>query len=382
MADNRESLDFDFFDTPRSPEDSDRSRKNKSNNQSSKTKSLNLAAHNPPSQSGKGRLSVSDLSITDQNSVKSDRIRRDSDHSSVSSLCSSDDSRSTRSSISKSSRSPSPSNSSTDIQKYSDSESETDNEKSYESDDNERNVSRKSKNKSLHFEAKSTGESIEVVSKSNKQAWGEPRQSKPSKSSSISKDKSTILKGKSGFSYKEKLKNESPQSNSDELSDSDMTDVSPIESPRPNISRNGGVPKFSPMTAPEPHFDDEELDYSEKSRKNALDLEILMKAVGELEKQKRLKANSRRVMFAPMTLKKSHKSNYTFDKDQTRDIERENQRLLKEIVQQVHASEKKKQNYRSSPASTYKLTASAINRDKEMRRIENENKVSVFLFYR
>lgn len=119
---------------------------------------------------------------------------------------------------------------------------------------------------------------------------------------------------------------------------------------------------------------EEKNDTSDPDRTKGVDLRILMKAVEELEKQKRLQTNSRRVIFAPATLKSFEKANYTFDKNQTRDIERENNRLLKEIVHQINSGGQRRHVYRQP--SSYRLTPSAINREREIQRIESENLVS------
>ena len=197
------------------------------------------------------------------------------------------------------------------------------------------------------------------------------------------------------------------KSDSETLSDSDITDVSPMDSPRiqggsaaisnkrgrdgkgkgGRVSASGDgagdkTHKFMalPVNGLELGEDGgDELQPSRHSRDDrdasGLDLEILMKAVGELEKQKRVQANSRRVMFAPMGASRE-KNNYTFDQSKTRDIERENQRLLNEIVRRVNSTTDQKKQFYASPKPTYKLTPSAINRERDMKRIESENMVS------
>ncbi|XP_005093529.1 serine/arginine-rich splicing factor 4 [Aplysia californica] len=219
---------------------------------------------------------------------------------------------------------------------------------------------------------------------SKRQAWGEDSRSDEEKPQ---RNRPKTAKGQRGQgSERDRRYGKGTKADSDSLSDSDMTDVSPMESPRNNggnrqkgkrngtrmtAAGDGGSSKMKFRAMPISDADLENEDEDPDRQKSGLDLEILMKAVGELEKQKRLQENSRRVMFAPMSLKRSDKSNYTFDKNQSRDIDRENQRLLKEIVRRVHAGEKKQQ-YPRGPSS-YKLTASAINREREMKRIETEN---------
>lgn len=406
MADVGESLDFDFFDSPRSPDATRLSKTGKSPSinrpQSAKPPSSparrNQCKPSSPSPSSRDS-SLSDISDSEQNATReeSSRGRKAQRSPSISSLSSSDRSHS----ASHSDRSRSISNDSIDSERYSDSKyssnSDNDSKKikkagkkttdvprrqssrlgkdehsssAYSEDDSDNIV--QSKNTPPRKNNTSIGKPENTLpSGSNKQAWG------GDKHSNSYRARPTTAKNRSSGSDRQQQRNEKSRLGSGNLSstNSDMTDVSPIESPRSDISgsvnHSGSRHKFRAMPIPNSDLNVDSTDYS--NHKSGLDLEILMKAVDELEKQKRLKANSRRVMFAPVTLKRSSKSNYTFDKNQTRDIERENQRLLKEIVQQVHANERKKQQ-RFSPANVYKLTASAVNRDREMKRIENENR--------
>ncbi|BFZ15166.1 hypothetical protein BsWGS_18205 [Bradybaena similaris] len=176
------------------------------------------------------------------------------------------------------------------------------------------------------------------------------------------------------------------RSESDSNSDSDITDVSSIETPSNEIEDRykQKIGEGARMTdAGDGHpvklqlkpvsYDDEKdsaVNY-DPDKITGFDLKLLMKAVGELEKQNKVQMNSRRVMFAPATLKGSEKSNYTFDKNQTRDIERENHRLLKEIIRHVSSGEQKR-HFNRQPGP-YRLTPSAVNRERDIQRIEREN---------
>ena len=247
----------------------------------------------------------------------------------------------------------------------------------------------------------------------HKQAWGEQSVSntKPNRKDTKSRPK-TAKARVSGSTHSASSSNTrrrvSPaKSDTETLSDSDITDVSPMDSPRlqtgssktTNNRARGGRDKGSrvssagdgardtmhkflalPVTGLDLGEDGgDELEPPKHSRDDRggsnLDLDILMKAVGELEKQKRVQANSRRVMFAPMGAPRD-KNNYTFDQGKTRDIERENQRLLNEIVRRVNSTADQKKQFYASPKSAYKLTPSAINRERDMKRIESENMVS------
>lgn len=162
-----------------------------------------------------------------------------------------------------------------------------------------------------------------------------------------------------------------------------MTDVSPISSPRnghvnghkrgstsSGARHNGSQQRFAAM----PLEEETQRKVLDGGDSNALDLNILMKAVSELEKQNRVKANTRRVMFEPTRPRKMEKSNYTFSNNDAHRIETENKRLLREIVRQMHTNERKQ----TAKVPTLKvhqttLTASAVNRRREQKRIENEN---------
>lgn len=156
-------------------------------------------------------------------------------------------------------------------------------------------------------------------------------------------------------------------------SDSEMTDVSPLPSPREcqsPKSHNGHV-----------HVQYEDVPNIKLENKQ-LDLSVLMDAVQEIEReqqrQQRLKMNSRRVMFAPPKAKvTSDRGNFTYDQGRAKSIEKENQRLLKEIMRHV-GPKKKQQQYQHVVASEpfgHRLTPSAVNRQRDQRRIESENLV-------
>jgi hypothetical protein len=164
-----------------------------------------------------------------------------------------------------------------------------------------------------------------------------------------------------------------------------MTDVSPIMSPRGG-SMNGhskaagdrfvALPnKFQAMPL---HEEDPRRSHLfDGGDSQALDLDILMKAVSELEKQKRMQANTRRVMFEPPRAKQREKNNYTFSEDDTRKIDNENKRLLQKIMRQMHPPEEKRARVSDVRVKQAVLTPSAINRRKQQQRIENDNLVSL-----
>ncbi|KAK7096999.1 hypothetical protein V1264_004041 [Littorina saxatilis] len=163
------------------------------------------------------------------------------------------------------------------------------------------------------------------------------------------------------------------ENNSPMDSDSDMTDVSPILSPRNGSvhgrSKKSGQPavyQAMPMADSGRHIHD-------GGDSQALDLSILMKAVSELEKEKRVKSNTRRVMFEPLRARPMDKSNYTFNDTDTYRIEQENKRLLQKIMRQVHEGEERRPKAADIKVKQSTITASAVNRRKEQKRIESDN---------
>lgn len=156
-------------------------------------------------------------------------------------------------------------------------------------------------------------------------------------------------------------KRENKSSNGKSGSDSEMTDVSPLPSPRD--LDNGHV-----------QYSDQVNDYSGEVqlKSKQLDLSILMDAVSEIDKQQRLKSN-RRVMFEPPKSHCNDKSNFTFDTHRAKLIEKENQRLLKEIMRHIGPNQPKKKRSKPHAVSAQRVTPSAINRQRDQRRIESEN---------
>ncbi|OWF53901.1 cilia- and flagella-associated protein 97-like [Mizuhopecten yessoensis] len=149
-------------------------------------------------------------------------------------------------------------------------------------------------------------------------------------------------------------------------SDSEMTDVSPLPSPKHSPRSHNGHANVQYEDVPNIKLDNKQLDLS-----------VLMDAVQEIEQEQqrreRLKLNSRRVMFAPPKAKlTSEHGNFTYDQSRTQTIEKENQRLLKEIMKHVGPKKKQSQRVKAEPF-IQRLTPSAVNRKREQRRIESDN---------
>ena len=170
---------------------------------------------------------------------------------------------------------------------------------------------------------------------------------------------------------------------------SDITDVSPLESPEisPRVVRK----QFKNTSEKENgQYDDVQYKSPEKEadiklESDEIDLSILMKCMADIdkEKQQRLKANTRRVMFAPPSSITHDKGNqnFTFSMGRAKMIERENQRLLKQIMQHVGTGSGKQKSQTKPKKLVHaepvvpRLTPSAVNRMREQRRIEMENLV-------
>lgn len=201
--------------------------------------------------------------------------------------------------------------------------------------------------------------------------------------------KSAKDRNRKSYDRKKTLRSSSSYSNN-----SDITDVSPLESPEnsPRHSRkrsknredrkdNGKSENVQYSNSSSPERD---VNHSINLESDQIDLSILMKCMADIdrEKQQRLKTNSRRVMFAPPAAGAKNKANYTYSMGRAKMIEKENQRLLKQIMMQMNSNTVKKAPgatphpkgpKRAVEPAVQRLTPSAVNRMREQRRIEAEN---------
>ena len=157
----------------------------------------------------------------------------------------------------------------------------------------------------------------------------------------------------------------------DRGSDSDITDVSPIPSPRADSP--GEESQTNPRSKILKGVDKPSKRVTDSGDIDSLDLNILLKAVKEMEKQNRIKANTRKVMFEPQGAKRMEKANYTFSNDDTRRIDQENQRLLHKIMHRMHQEDPKRP--QGGRPKLKQPTPSAVNRRRDHQKIENENLV-------
>lgn len=176
--------------------------------------------------------------------------------------------------------------------------------------------------------------------------------------------------------------------------DSDVTDVSPLHSPH-NPSRSGranGKPPKSPSYKDRGSTSDGQSQSSRLERllhanRDTMDLNLLMQAVLEMEKQEErsgrpTKPRKRFSVPPPAGPLPQHRRNHSFSNDKTQTIDKENQRLMQQIiknaVQAKQAKQKMKLKQRTSqPVYHSKVTSATINRQREQQRIEGENRVCI-----
>ncbi|XP_068952091.1 cilia- and flagella-associated protein 97 isoform X1 [Petaurus breviceps papuanus] len=106
--------------------------------------------------------------------------------------------------------------------------------------------------------------------------------------------------------------------------------------------------------------------YKQKVLHDTVDLNQLLKAFLQLDKKEQQKFAIDRPSPVP-------KKNYSFTKEEVRQIDQENQRLLKELSKQAEKPRAKSAIPRKPVAPPPKLYHSALNRQKEQQRIEREN---------
>lgn len=106
--------------------------------------------------------------------------------------------------------------------------------------------------------------------------------------------------------------------------------------------------------------------YKEKVLHDTMDLNHLLKAFLQLDKKGPQKHHFDQPSVAP-------RKNYSFTREEVRQIDRENQRLLKELSRQAEKPGSKSMIPRRSIGHPPKLYHSAVNRQREQQRIEREN---------
>ena len=221
------------------------------------------------------------------------------------------------------------------------------------------------------------------------------RSNSPARSDSRSRSRSGSRSGSGTDS--------SDYSTSSESDDSDITDVSPLSSQQSTARSSGRKsrqdrPKYGSMKPPKsPSI---KSDASSRSRptsaklnkllradQDSMDFRLLMQAVLEMEQEREQEelslSKSKQPRFV-VPQSSSQRKNMSFRNDKTREIDRENTRLMQQIVRYAAEAKKKKMMQKAAPRKRQQpvvgrvLTTSAVNRKREQERIDRENQVRSF----
>ena len=190
---------------------------------------------------------------------------------------------------------------------------------------------------------------------------------------------------------------DSNTSSSDTSTGSDVTDVSPLNSPTTHgasrydrdFKSSGNKPPRSSSRRPisAGSSSSTNRDNLLAANKDSVDMNLLMQAILEMERTRtregsetRTKRTIQNLMYAPPPKPRPQpKKNFSFDNEKVRVIDRENQRLMQNIIRHAQEAKKSKQKTRmmkkAEPMKASRMTTSAINRLKEQQRIEQDNKV-------
>ena len=381
MDNDSGDVDFDFFETPR-----DKIPESSNSKHSFETKPPNPIAHKPKHDGDRnGSSHVRDSRNDDRNNQQ--RSKTDYSDDSYSDF-ESESEKSTPRNKKKQQRGKSSDRSS--LSESSSAYSNSD----YSSDENQKAPQRKKEKIAVHMpkaqEAWSQDfDSDEADTKHVQKNNTKNRHDSSSDSESDTREKESYRRKDRAKSAKKRQSNgqrkRTLKSSGSFSNNSDITDVSPLESPEnsPRGSRKHGKRnvQYEDLESPASQADI-------KLESEEIDLSILMKCMADIdrEKQERLKTNSRRVMFAPPTMNEKKKGNYSFSDNRAKMIEKENQRLLKQIMMNVNSGSGNgveadtfkgpRKPKRATEPVIQRLTPSAVNRMREQRRIESENMVS------
>lgn len=193
--------------------------------------------------------------------------------------------------------------------------------------------------------------------------------------------------------------------------DSDVTDVSPLNSPvtphikhrvdfedanyrQPHVSKPPISPNKSARSRPvsagstSSKAPSSRMEQLLNANHDSVDMKLLLEAVMEMEKEQGYDTRSRNSrsttqskkpkMFKPLGPAPAPKKNYSFNNENVRTIDLENQRLMQRILRNATASKKAKAKAlktESKPAAGTKAATAAVNRRKQQMKIEAENQV-------
>lgn len=191
---------------------------------------------------------------------------------------------------------------------------------------------------------------------------------------------------------------ETDQSSDVSDTDSDVTRVSPLNSPhetmksKKNVNRAKSAGKSrAARGAPNGPDNSGTLNFNQilNAHKDTLDLKVLLQTVLEMENDhSSVKNRDTRSRFgaAPAGDFCRQRRNYSFNNDQVTKIDKENQRLMEIILRNAREAKKKKKEIKMAgtnpwTATRLRPTSSAINRVRQQQKIEAENLVTIDLLF-
>lgn len=224
--------------------------------------------------------------------------------------------------------------------------------------------------------------------------------SNPSKkdNGNVSKNGSKkIATGKTSSSSYLTDDDDDPESDADlsDTTDSDVTEVSPLNSPKRPPAAAGSAKKSRrvsdpPMSNTTERQDNKsghvDIDRILRANKDTMDFRVLLQAVLDIENEGpitrgRHQPKQTNSPFPEGDFTRPRK-NYSFNNDRVSTIDRENQRLLEKIIRRAKEAKRAKEEMRtttkrkssaSAPSPPRRPTSSAINRSREQQKIEAEN---------
>jgi len=162
--------------------------------------------------------------------------------------------------------------------------------------------------------------------------------------------------------------------------DSDVTDVSPLNTPHspPNAQVTPPCSRSNCRTMSK-SSDNEPVRLLHGDR-DSLDLDMLLQTVLQMEKQGRPKSRQAETQLAVPSRRSRH--NYSFTNEQVEAIDKENRRLMTSIMRHANATKKakaKSSKLSASGTGAKRLSSAAVNRAKQQQKIEAENLVNSLL---
>lgn len=167
--------------------------------------------------------------------------------------------------------------------------------------------------------------------------------------------------------------------------DSDVTEVSPLNSPhKPPDPPRPKSTKSRPVRNASATFNrngSANINRILSARKDTMDLKVLLQTVLDMENEGTAARSRRVTTAAPSGDFCRQRKNYSFTNEQVMRIDRENQRLMENIMRKAREAKKVKQELKMAGkkqtcATPLRPASSAINRVRQQQRIEVENLVS------